>query len=375
MTAERVLICGAGIAGMTAAYWLARAGFSVTIVELSAGSRTSGNPVDVRGAAATVAHEMGIWPQLEHAATETHRLTFVDAQGHRRAQLRTRRSSSRQKEIEIARSDLAAALMSVADPTTEIIVADTITELRPDPGGVDVEFRVTAPRRFDLVLGADGLHSTVRRLAFGPESGYTQQFGMYVGTMRTAIDVADPGEVLMYNEPDLSLSFHPAGGKPLAALIFRTKKPYDYHDSDAAGRLIEDAYSAARWVAAAVLDEWRATPDVYFDSVTRVAMPHWSQGRVALVGDAADCLSMFGDGSSNAIVAAKTLADAITCHSGDYRVAFASYEHAHRSRLRSSLRPARVGSRLLVPSTRGGIMMRNRAIRAASMFGRGRPQP
>lgn len=198
---------------------------------------------------------------------------------------------------------------------------------------------------------------------------------MFVGTLRTEIEVAARGEVLMYNEPGLSLSVHAAGGTPLAALIFRSTQSYDYRDPDAARRLIDDAYSHAGWITAHVLDEWRVAEDVYFDAVTRIGMPSWSKDRVCLLGDAADCLSLFGEGSSNAIVAAKTLADAISRHPGDHRTAFTSYENAHRPRLRSSFRGASFGSRLLIPSTRGGIMMRNRAIRLVSAFGRGRPQP
>lgn len=375
MAHEKVLISGAGIAGLTAAYWLSRAGFAVTIIERSTAARTSGNPVDVRGTAAIVAHEMGIWPQLEQAATDTTRVVFVDAQGRKRAQLRTRRTNSRQDEIEIARTDLATVLMDTIDPATEVMLGDTLTALHPDLGGVDVEFQNAPPRRFDLVLGADGLHSAVRQLAFGPETRYARPFGMFVGTLRTEIEVAARGDVLMYNEPGLSLSVHAAGGTPLAALIFRSTQSYDYRDPDAARRLVDDAYSDAGWITTRVLDEWRAATDVYFDAVTRIAMPSWSKDRVCLLGDAADCLSLFGGGSSNAIVAAKTLADSISHHPDDRRTAFAAYENAHRSRLRSSLRGASFGSRLLVPSTRAGIMLRNSAIRVVSTFGAGRPQP
>lgn len=318
---------------------------------------------------------MGIWPQLEQAATDTTRVVFVDAQGRKRAQLRTRRTNSRQNEIEIARTDLAAALMGAIEPTTEVILDDTITALHTEPSGVDVEFRNMPARRFDLVVGADGLHSAVRRLTFGPESQYAQPFGMFVCTVRVALDVTEPGEVLIYNEPGRSLAIHHAGGKPGAAFIFRGHQPYDHSDPDAPGRIIQGAYSDARWVIPRVLDEWRAATDVYFDAVTRIAVPSWSKDRVCLLGDAADCLSLFGEGSSNAIVAAKTLADSISHHPDDHRTAFAAYENAHRLRLRSSLRGASFGSRLLVPSTRAGIMLRNSAIRVVSTFGAGRPQP
>lgn len=366
MTDKAALISGAGIAGSTLAYWLARIGWQVTMVEKAAGVRSSGNPVDVRGDAAMIARAMGIWLSLEASATQVERLMLVDARGRKRASFSTRRSGSINDEVEIPRADLAAALLEAASAHAEIFFNDSITALREDADGVEVEFETVPRRRFDLVFGADGLHSTVRRLSFGPESNYSHPFGMFVGTVRTSIDTGDPHLVTMLNRPGLSLSIHPAGGNPLAAFIFRGRQSYDYRDLAAGKRLVEQEYAGAGWVTEQVLAEWRASDDIYFDTVTRIVMPSWTRGHISLIGDAASCVSLLGEGSSNAIVAAKTLADALASWPSNYGAALATYEKIHRNHIRGFQRGAGIASRFLVPATDVGISARNTAIRAIS---------
>lgn len=370
IVSRSVLISGAGIAGSTAAYWLARAGWQVTLVEKADETRSSGNPIDVRGKAAAVAHAMGIWPQLEAAATGVNRLVFVDASGRWRAVINTRRNASTREEVEVARADLAATLFGAARDSSTVIFHDWIIGLQNSPSGVDVDFEHSGPRRFDLVIGADGLHSNVRRLAFGPERDFSHPFGMFVGTMRSGIDATDEREVVMFNSPGLSLSIHPAGGRPIAAFIFRSREKYDYRNPSAGKQLVESVYSGAGWLSEPLLAEWKITDDVYFDSVTRIDMPHWSQGSTTLLGDAANCISLLGEGSSNAMVSAKTLADALAVHPGDHGAALAAYEATHRQHLARSLRGAGLAARFLVPKTQLGISARNAALRLLPSNGR-----
>jgi 2-polyprenyl-6-methoxyphenol hydroxylase-like FAD-dependent oxidoreductase len=210
MRQRTVLISGAGIGGLTLAYWLARYSFQVTVVERASKLRSSGSPVDVHGEATEVARRMGVLPSLRDAATSAPGLAFVKPSGHRIGPLRLGRP--RGDDVEVPRGDLASILSQAARDDAEFLFGDTITTLATDDGGVDVAFGSAAPRRFDLVVGADGLHSTVRALAFGPETDFVRPLGLYIATLSLGRPAADRGTVLMYNQPGLSLTIHPLCG-------------------------------------------------------------------------------------------------------------------------------------------------------------------
>ncbi|CAH0229608.1 FAD-dependent urate hydroxylase [Arthrobacter sp. Bi26] len=358
-----VLICGAGIAGPTLAYWLAREGFRPTVVERARGLRSSGNPVDVRRGAAHVAGRMGIMPRLRDAATHATGFSFVTASGRRIGPLRLGRPH--RGEVEVPRADLSAILCDAARDDAEFLFGDAITALRQDTGGVDVTFEHAAPRRFDLVVGADGLHSSVRTLVFGPETDFVRHLGLYVATLPLDRLAADPATILMYNAPGRSLTVHPVRGSEGAAFIFRgpARPGLDRRDVEAHKRITLDAY--AGWPAPAppvlpeLLERLRAADDLYFDSVSRVRLPAWSRGRVALLGDAASCMSLFGDGSSLAMIGATTLAETLAVTPEDHAAAFRAYETRHRKASGPSQRGHTLASALLVPATHTGITVRN----------------
>ena len=309
--------------------------------------------------------DLHIWPRLQAVATQVSRLVVVDASGRPRAVVSTRQTPDASAEVEVARADLAAILLDAAHDEAEIVLGDEITALSQDDGGVDVMFRQGSGRRFDLVLGADGLHSGVRRIAFGPEHHFAKPFGMLVGTMHTTLG-GDTHDLQLFNRPGISLSIHPATGDPLAAFIFRSDQPYDHHDPDARKHLVESAYSGQGWLTDRAVAEWNHADDVYFDAVTRITMPTWTRGRISLLGDAADCISLLGEGSSNAIVGAKILSDALVTHPTDQGHALAQYEATQRRRLRSFQRKAGLNSHFLVPSTRLGLTVCNTGLRLAS---------
>src|SRR5580693_9106056 len=220
MKQRTVLISGAGVAGPTLAYWLAGAGFRPTVVERSEGQRSSGNPVDVRGEAMAVAERMGVLPRLRAAATSVSGLAFVNAAGRQAGRIAVGKADG--GELEVARASLAAVLYDAARERAEFVFGDSIAALHQDAAGVDVTFAAGAPRRFDLVVGADGLHSRVRRLVFGPSSRYMRHLGMYVATVPLGGPAGDPSTVLMYNLPGRSVSVHPINGNAMAAFIFRS---------------------------------------------------------------------------------------------------------------------------------------------------------
>jgi 2-polyprenyl-6-methoxyphenol hydroxylase-like FAD-dependent oxidoreductase len=364
MSNQTVLISGAGIAGPTLAYWLARHGFRPTVVERATALRSSGSPVDVRGPAVDVADGMGVMPRIRDAATDVTGMRFVNAAGRRvgRVNLRALQQAAGSREVELPRGDLASILSQASRDHAEFLFHDAIVALRQDEHGVSVTFEHAQPRRFDLVIGADGLHSAVRRLAFGPEADFAHHMGLYVATMRLegldGLDGLVEGgrEVIMYNTPGRAVAIHPSRGDALAFFAFqRPAAPgFDYRDP---------AFQGGGWRVPELLKRVQAADDLYFDSVSQVRVRPWWHGRVALLGDAASCVSLFGDGSSLAMAGAFTLAQELAASPDDHRLAFRRYEASHRTLVDPKQRNIARAASLLIPATRPGILARNLATR------------
>jgi 2-polyprenyl-6-methoxyphenol hydroxylase-like FAD-dependent oxidoreductase len=375
MRHRSVLISGGGIAGSTLAYWLSRTGFRPTVVERARGLRSSGSPVDVRGPAYAVAERMGILSQLHAAGTRTTKLSFVGDDGRQIAGMALPNGRG---EVELPRADLATILHEAGRDDAEYLYDDAIADLREDADGVDVTLEGGAQRRFDLVIGADGLHSAVRRFAFGSEDRLVRHMGLYVATLPLDEPAGDPTQVLMHNSPGRALSVHPATGRPLAAFIFRSPaiNGFDHRDTGQHKRLLHEAYAGGSWRTTELLDQVRAASDVFFDAVSKVTLPRWSAGRLAVVGDAASCVSLFGDGSTLAIAGAATLAQELAASPDDHAAAFARYESRHRKLVEPKQRNVALAAALLIPPTRWGIALRNAGMRLWSTTAglRRRPQ-
>ncbi len=361
-----VLISGAGVAGLTLAYWLARAGLRPTVVERANGQRSSGSPVDVRGPALPVVERMGVVDALRAAATQATGIRFVDASGRlsRRMSMPATRSAAGTPEIEVPRADLARILCAAARDDAEFVYDDTITRLDQDPGGVDVTFERGPARRFELVVGADGLHSAVRRLAFGPERDFVRHLGVYVATTPLGEPPEEPRDVLLHNTPGRLVAMHPVRGEAGVAFIFRhpAVPGFDYRDLAQHRRILAEAYAGEHgWRVPELLARAQRADDLYFDAVSKVVLPSWSVGRVVLLGDAAASVSLFGDGSSMAIAGARTLA--ATLAEGEHIAAFRRYEAEHRRRTDARGRGAGLVAAMLIPKTRAGILTRNAAAR------------
>jgi 2-polyprenyl-6-methoxyphenol hydroxylase-like FAD-dependent oxidoreductase len=367
MNNRTVLISGAGIAGPTLAYWLARHGYRPTVVERATALRSSGSPVDVRGPAVEVAERMGIMPRLREASTSVTDLTFLNATGRRvgRINMRALQQARGSREVELPRGDLAAILYQASRDCAEFLFNDSIVELSQDEGGVDITFDRASPRRFDLVIGADGLHSAVRRWVFGPETNFVQHMGIYIATMPFEGPIERGWEVLIYNTPGRAIAVHPSRGKGLALFMFRgpAVPDLDHRDVGQHKRLLAAAFADGSWRVPELLNRMHATDDLYFDSVSQVRLPQWWQGRVALLGDAASCVSLFGDGSSSAMAGAFTLAKALTDNPGDHPLAFRRYEAEHRALVDPKQRNVAWAASLLIPATLPGILARNLATR------------
>ncbi|KAB8184014.1 FAD-dependent monooxygenase [Microbispora catharanthi] len=361
---KTVLISGAGIAGTTLAYWLARNGFQITVVERAGGLRTSGSPVDVRGPAVEVAERMGVMKALRAAATTATGMSFVNDVGRRVGGVNTRalQRAAGSREVEVTRTDLAGILYEASRDSAEYLFGDSMTAVNQNRDGVEVTFEKAEPRRFDLVIGADGLHSVTRRLAFGPESRYVRHMGLYVATMPLNGPAEDERNVVIHNSPGRMVAVHPVRGRALAAFIFRgpEMEGFNHRDLDQHKQILAGAYTGAGWRVPELLDAAMAADDLWLDSVSQVRIDRWHDGRVALLGDAASSVSLFGDGSTLAMAGAHTLARELAAGLDG---ALSRYQAAHRALVDPKQANEAAAATLMVPATRTGITARNMASR------------
>jgi 2-polyprenyl-6-methoxyphenol hydroxylase-like FAD-dependent oxidoreductase len=356
---ERILISGASIAGLTVAHWLARYGFRPTVVERAPGLRPGGHGVDLRDQATGVAERMGIMPQVRAAAADVQGMKFVDAHDRAVARIDTTGAS----EAEIMRGDLVTLLHQATGPGVEYVFGDSIRQLEQDGDGVTVSFDHANTRRFDLVIGADGLHSTVRRLAFGPESRYVRHKGGYGAFANADAALGEDRWVTMYNLPGKMAGIYRSGNhaQAKAYFVFRSGPlAYDHNDAGQHKRLLSDAFAGeTSWKIRELLAGALADPDFYFDAASQVHMDCWFSGRVALVGDAAWCASpASGAGAELALAGAYRLAGELAAAGGDHRAAFPRYQDAHRALVRTKQRIG-FNLRLMVPKTAAGRRVRN----------------
>ncbi|MEV6626631.1 FAD-dependent monooxygenase [Amycolatopsis sp. NPDC051106] len=348
-----VLISGASIAGPAVALWLSRYGCTVTVVERAPSVRPGGQAVDFKGAThRTVLERMGILDDVIARQTGGTDQTIIDAEGRPQAVIPGEFTGG---DLEIRRGDLADLLYERTAPHCEYLFGDTITSLTETAGGVDVTFAHAAPRRFDLVVGADGIHSTVRRLAFGPERDYVTFLGHYYALAELGEQIAD-GEAVMYNEPGRMAAV--GGPKASAFLVFASPElDYDRTDTGTQRELVAAAYRDAGWRVPELIEKLPQAREFYLDSLARVTIDRYSRGRVVLLGDAAYGNTLGGFGTGLAVVGAYVLAGELLAAGGDHRVAFARYEELFRGYAKVSQRGS--AGPFLAPPSRLRIKLRD----------------
>ncbi|GII56650.1 FAD-dependent oxidoreductase [Planotetraspora thailandica] len=352
----KVLISGASVAGPALAYWLRRYGFSPTVVERAPALREGGYAVDFRGRAhLALLERMGIRADVEKAQTHMGATSYVNAVGKRIADMPADLFAG---DIEILRGDLAHILYDLTRDGTEYIFGDSITSITEDAGGVDVTFERGAPRRFDLVVGADGLHSAVRALTFGPESRFVRELGLYCAVFPTANRLRLDHAGRAYIAPGKVVSVFSARHNTEARAMFYFASPplsYDRHDTEAQKKILAEVFAGVGWETPRLLADMADAPDFYFDSISQVHMDHWSKGRVVLLGDAASCPSpLSGMGTGLAMVGAYVLAGELAAAGGDHRRAFARYEEEMRAYATACQKQGQGVSKWMVPDS--GLM-------------------
>ena len=364
MENRTVLVSGAGIAGPALAYWLHRHGFVPTVVEAAPGPRTGGQTVDLRGAGRTVVERMGLMAAVRAACVDQRGVAYVDAAGRHLAEMSVDALDGVGivSEIEIQRGDLAEVLAAATRDDVEYVFGRRVTALRQRTDDVEVTFSDGTVRPFDLVVGADGPHSGVRGLAFGPEEAVTRPLGGYMAWFTAPDHVGLDGWFTMYNEPGLVASMRPdrVPGRTKAGLAFLSGPlTYDRRDVAAQRRLVADRFAGSVGPAPALVDATAAADDFYLDAVAQVHMDRWAAGRVVLVGDAGYCPSpLTGMGTSLALVGAYVLAGELARHDGDHERAFAAYERRMRPYVAQGQELPPGGIEGYAPRTRLAIRLR-----------------
>jgi 2-polyprenyl-6-methoxyphenol hydroxylase-like FAD-dependent oxidoreductase len=361
----KIMVVGAGIAGPAAAFWLIKGGHEVTIVERSPHLRSGGYLVDFWGAGFDVAERMGILPELRSRGYIFTEARAVDRNGRTVSSFEPAAIvESNERYLSIARSDLAAVIYNALGGAAELILGDTVHELTDDGERVQVVFESGATSDFDLVIGADGLHSRVRSLAFGPE----ERFERYLGMVVAAFDVErypsrDELVAMLYADVGFQavrLSFRDDATLLLFSLRHEGSVPLDRAAQEA---LLRAKLAGKGWEVPTMLAMMSSAKNFYFDSVSQIRMPSWSKGRVVLIGDAGACPSFLaGQGSALAMVEAYTLAAELastSARTGDHRLAFARYQERLGSLVRSKQDAARGLGVAFAPKNRRQLFVRN----------------
>lgn len=306
---KNVLISGASIGGPALAYWLRRHGFAVTVVERACGLRPGGQAIDVRGPALEVVERMGLGDRLRSLGTNMRGMTMLDAEGNELFSSTTHTFSGgdlSSPDVELLRDDLARLLFDAVDGV-EYLFDDTITAI----DGTRVTFEKAAPRDFDVIVGADGLHSNVRRLVFGPEPEFVRHLGMHLAVF-TAPNFLNLDHWQVFQQDG------EIGGGVMSArantecrvyMGFNGEVDVSHRYVEAQRRLLAEKFADAGWEWQTALKHMWEAPDFHFDSMSQIRMDTWSRGNVVLLGDAGYCGSpLSGQGTSMALVGAYVLA-------------------------------------------------------------------
>jgi 2-polyprenyl-6-methoxyphenol hydroxylase-like FAD-dependent oxidoreductase len=336
-SSRHVLIAGMGVAGLTIARLLRQDGWHTTLLERSSSLRMGGQPVDVRGPALDVMAQMGLLEGLQAARTRVRGMSIVDAQGReleRNTEWTLGTGQLESPDIEVLRDDIMGLLRQGTEAEGEEIFGDSVQALTQDAEGVHVSFDKAAPRRFDLVIGADGLHSRVRLAAFGPQARYLRHMGQYLSVFTGPNFMALDRWQIWYRSDDCNyLSFPVRDNAALRSGFWfncdepnRNMAPIEEQKHMTAERM----QGLGGHVPRLIEDMWLAE-DFYCSPIAQIHMDRYADGRVVLLGDACYCASPFaGQGTSLALIGAHVLATEMRQSANDLSSAFARYEQRMR---------------------------------------------
>jgi 2-polyprenyl-6-methoxyphenol hydroxylase-like FAD-dependent oxidoreductase len=363
MAGRDILISGAGIAGPALAHCLLRQGFVPTLVERAPALRQGGYMIDFWGVGYDVAERMGLLPRLMEVGYRMGEIVFVDGKGRRVSGFggKALRRSIGERFISLQRGDLARAIYDRLQGRVETIFGDCVQTIVERGDKLAITFEKSPPRYFDLAIGADGLHSAVRRIAFGPETSFRKYLGYWTGsfvadgyphrTENAYVSRAAPGrQMSRYALKD---------GRSAFFFVFTQQSDTPPAAPEAQKAIVAERFADDGWELPQILACLERTDDLYLDAVSQVRMPRWSSGRVALLGDAAYCPSLLaGEGAAFAMAGAYILAGELG-RAADHRAGFAAYEARFRGFIEGKQKSARQFAHAFAPRTALGLMVRN----------------
>ncbi len=367
----RVLISGASVSGPIVAYWLQRFGFEPTVVERTEELRlgVGGHAVDLFGPAIAVMDWMNLGAAVRDARTRTKTISLVRP-GKRTvdASMDLLTQGVSHDHVEIMRGDLSRIVYEASRQQVEYILDDSIATLNDDGHQVDVTFEREAERSFDVVVGADGLHSLTRRLTFGGEDQFLHFLGGYFAVFSVPNYLGLQEHMLSYAEPGQTVAVYPVWGTDQlrVLLLFRTPTELDHNRRDRAAevRMIRGLYSGAAWEVPRLLEELENADDFYLDSISQIRMDTWTKGRVTLVGDAAYSPGpAVGGGTSLAVLGAYALAAELAA-APDVAAGLSASEDAIRSAVQASRNIGPTILKTMIPESGAQIWGMAQAIRA-----------
>jgi 2-polyprenyl-6-methoxyphenol hydroxylase-like FAD-dependent oxidoreductase len=369
-----VLISGLGIAGPTLAFWLKAGGFEPTLIERSPRLRTGGYVIDFWGLGYDIAERMGLKNDIERVGYHVQEMRVVDGCGRRVSgfDVDVFRELTKGRYVTLGRSELSHLLVDKAAGTSEVMFDNEIVSLEDRGDGVRVQFKHGRERQFDLVVGADGLHSEVRRLVFGPQHQFEKNLGYAVAAFEVSgYQPRDENVYVMYSRPGRSLGrFTMRENQTLFLFVFATGNEALPETLDGQKELLLALYADDKWECRHILDQLKGAQELYFDRVSQIQMPNWSRGRVALAGDAAFCVSLLaGQGSALAMTSAYVLAGELAKARGRHDVAFREYEAFLRAFIDTKQAGAARFGGALAPKTQWGLWFRNQVVNAFTIPG------
>jgi 2-polyprenyl-6-methoxyphenol hydroxylase-like FAD-dependent oxidoreductase len=364
----RVLIVGAGPAGLTLAYWLQKGGHTPVVMEKSPNIRTAGYMIDFAGSGWDVANRMGIIPQLEAVDHAVQEVVFKDSNGRTTAVMPTAKLYKTwgfdKRFLGLDRRDLVETLYHKVESDVEIHFDTTLTAIHQSAEEVTATFADGNEGSFDLLVGADGIHSSVRTLVFGSEVEFADYLGYYVACFYSPALIPDlPSSFLMHVEPGMQVGVMPLSGQRWLSILIYKSEDKGHIPPGERLQILKERARGVGWITTDLLNSLPADTPIYMDTVTQIEMPSWSSNRVALIGDAAYCMTLIsGQGTSMAMAGAYFLAEELR-QSADPHVALQCYEERLRPYIQQKQKKARNFAPSFVPSSKLRIALTQWAIR------------